>query len=626
MLYRMFLSLSVVLAVFTGRSALDAAPPRVQAIDDAISHEAWVAKVIGIDVLDAIPTRPPDPINERRPANSNHDLEWIEGYWAWSKDRNDYIWVSGVWRKPPPGRTWMPGFWKKFNEGYVWIRGFWSEKRHERDLNYVKKAPPGIPDEQVGSPPTEKYFWASGYWDYDRYTNKHEWIGGAWQRIDPNWVLVPAHWIWRPQGWVFVPMYWDYPVDQRGTLYSSVFIAPHVRPGFIYTPSVILDPWVWVERCYLCWPDYMYFYHWHWHCCPHNWGWCDCHPPWWGWGSWWAMPWHCAWDMWGWWGHPGWMQPWWMTMAMAQHIHGPVPFLLAMWDGFFLPFFITPNGMILPANFLDALGGVLPMVAPDQVEKIQNELKPPTGKKPLLPTGDADSDVELIKPNMNPGGVIIKPKDTVKLPTPPDTTSKEPEEEVDRRPPIRVIEVPEVPDYTPDDQWDPPPRRRPHKPHKPRWPNNDHDDHSGHDHGNNGGGTWKWPNNDRDDHSGHDHGNQGGNNDWVTPDYTPGGRGGNSEIRDWGKDQNWNNQNNNWQNQNNNWNNQNNNWQNQNRETEVRDWGQNQNWQNQNRETEVRDWGQNQNWQYQNQNQNQDWQNQDKNQNQGWQYQNQGWQ
>ncbi|MFH1748080.1 MAG: hypothetical protein ABIG44_13675 [Planctomycetota bacterium] len=38
---------------------------------------------------------PPD----QRPESA--DVTWIPGYTAWDDERNDYVWVSGVWRAPP---------------------------------------------------------------------------------------------------------------------------------------------------------------------------------------------------------------------------------------------------------------------------------------------------------------------------------------------------------------------------------------------------------------------------------------------------------------------------------------------------------------------------------------------
>src|SRR5262249_52756637 len=62
-----------------------------------------------------VPKPPPEPIREvppdQKPAGDN--VIWVPGYWDWDGERNDYVWVSGFWRVPPPGRVWVPGTWRQ---------------------------------------------------------------------------------------------------------------------------------------------------------------------------------------------------------------------------------------------------------------------------------------------------------------------------------------------------------------------------------------------------------------------------------------------------------------------------------------------------------------------------------
>jgi WXXGXW repeat (2 copies) len=51
---------------------------------------------------------------------------WVPGYWNWNEDRSDYLWMSGFWRVPPPGRHWLPGFYRKVGDGYQWVPGMWT--------------------------------------------------------------------------------------------------------------------------------------------------------------------------------------------------------------------------------------------------------------------------------------------------------------------------------------------------------------------------------------------------------------------------------------------------------------------------------------------------------------------
>src|SRR5207244_8484655 len=84
-------------------------------------HEAFAQPVIrGQGPSPVIAKKPPEPINElpaeQRP-EAEH-VEWITGYWAWDEDRGDFLWVSGLWRVPPPQHHWMPGYWHQVEGGW----------------------------------------------------------------------------------------------------------------------------------------------------------------------------------------------------------------------------------------------------------------------------------------------------------------------------------------------------------------------------------------------------------------------------------------------------------------------------------------------------------------------------
>lgn len=46
---------------------------------------------------------------------------------AGGDEREDFLWVSGIWRDLPPGRQWMPGYWAEVESGYQWISGYWAD-------------------------------------------------------------------------------------------------------------------------------------------------------------------------------------------------------------------------------------------------------------------------------------------------------------------------------------------------------------------------------------------------------------------------------------------------------------------------------------------------------------------
>src|SRR5437879_1711022 len=68
-------------------------------------HEAFAQPVeANPKATPAFPKKPPDPVPELPPDEKPKDdaAQWIPGYWDWDADKQDFIWVSGTWRVPPP--------------------------------------------------------------------------------------------------------------------------------------------------------------------------------------------------------------------------------------------------------------------------------------------------------------------------------------------------------------------------------------------------------------------------------------------------------------------------------------------------------------------------------------------
>jgi hypothetical protein len=189
--------------------------------------------------------QPPAPIDEAPPdvKPDNPDATWVPGYWSWDAESNNYIWVSGSWRVPPPGHRWIPGYWSEGDGNYQWVSGFWTPEEVE-DVTYLP-APPPYRDESVdvSTPPDSDHFWVPGYWAYQ--TQAYQWQPGYWSRVVTGWMWIPAHYEWSPYGYVFIAGHWDYPLDQRGMLFAPVaFSAPiYLNRAFVYTPQnlVALD-------------------------------------------------------------------------------------------------------------------------------------------------------------------------------------------------------------------------------------------------------------------------------------------------------------------------------------------------------------------------------------------------
>jgi hypothetical protein len=208
-------------------------------------HEAYAGTVEQPAPTDIVPKAPPEPIEElppdQKPAGDN--VQWIPGYWQWDVEREDFIWVSGFWRVPPPGRVWVPGTWQAVAGGFQWVPGFWQEivpqQPVQPEITYLPPPPQTIEVGPTVPPPNETSIYVPGSWIWrDRYV----WRPGFWIPFQPGWVWVPAHYRWTPIGFVFIDGYWDYPLDTRGVLFSPVYLQPRAfaQPGFAFTPRYMI--------------------------------------------------------------------------------------------------------------------------------------------------------------------------------------------------------------------------------------------------------------------------------------------------------------------------------------------------------------------------------------------------
>jgi hypothetical protein len=218
-----------------------AAPEGVEVMARGPIHEAYAESLAGEPKeAPVVAKKPPDPIEELPPEQKpeGDNVQWMPGYWAFDEDRNDYLWVSGFWRTPPPNRQWVPGHWKDVDAGgYQWVAGFWGGAATE-EVTYLPPPPAPV---QVAPPPqpSPNHVYVSGVWVWrdDHYV----WRPGYWLECRPNWIWVPSHYVWSPCGYVYVEGYWDYTLKDRGLLFAPVYVsATMIRPGYVYTPTVIV--------------------------------------------------------------------------------------------------------------------------------------------------------------------------------------------------------------------------------------------------------------------------------------------------------------------------------------------------------------------------------------------------
>lgn len=58
-------------------------------------------------------------------------MVWIDGFWRWDIDKNEYVWCMGHYVKPLKDHAWQQGKWKKVRKGYKWIPGKWKKIRDQ---------------------------------------------------------------------------------------------------------------------------------------------------------------------------------------------------------------------------------------------------------------------------------------------------------------------------------------------------------------------------------------------------------------------------------------------------------------------------------------------------------------
>lgn len=187
-----------------------------------------------------VPKEPPQEVEEIPPAEKPEgDVIWIPGYWNFDDERQDFVWVSGIWRNAPPNLRWVPGYWHRTGAGFQWTSGFWQSAATE-EVQYLEKPPASLENGPPTPQPTQQHFWVPGNWYWT--SNRYAWRAGYWSVSQPDWVWAPASYYWTPSGYVYNEGYWDYPLATRGLMFAPVYFAPgYVARRPIYTPSVVIQ-------------------------------------------------------------------------------------------------------------------------------------------------------------------------------------------------------------------------------------------------------------------------------------------------------------------------------------------------------------------------------------------------
>lgn len=213
-----------------------------EVLDGAPLHEAFARPLVLEAEAIVIDRKPPEPIEELPPEErpDGKNVHWLPGYWNFDEERNDFVWISGLWRDFPPGRTWVPGEWQPVDTGFQWIAGYWAEEQNQPQP--LLPLPPPTLEVGPSSPaPGNNFLWAPGCWQWQGAT--YAWQPGYWYAAQPNWVWVPSHYSYTPRGVLFVRGYWDYPLVRRGLLYAPVYWGSGYRfgVGIAYRPRTFIN-------------------------------------------------------------------------------------------------------------------------------------------------------------------------------------------------------------------------------------------------------------------------------------------------------------------------------------------------------------------------------------------------
>ncbi len=258
--FPMFSAVSAVVAVGTMLSPPTIRAQSSQAADVQILtrgpvHEAF-AETVSFDPRPGLIVRAevPNPIEELPPEQQleGDNVSWIPGYWAWDDERNDFLWISGIWRNLPPGRQWIPGYWSSIGDGQSqWTSGYWADSTTS-EVTYLATLPPRNIDTGPNiAASSDDQNWIPGNWVWNE--NRYAWRPGYWMALRTNWTWVPSRYNWNRRGYVYVDGYWDYAAACRGVLFAPVYFNRHLydSPDYYYTPSIAIGLSVFADHLFV---------------------------------------------------------------------------------------------------------------------------------------------------------------------------------------------------------------------------------------------------------------------------------------------------------------------------------------------------------------------------------------
>jgi len=238
-------------------------PEGVETLTQGPIHEAF-ANPTDLDPTPGpvVARQPPPDIQEEPPEYMPEESAWIGGYWSWDDDRDDFIWVTGVARKTPPGMRYVLGYWTEVEGGWQRVSGFWASAEMT-EIAY-RSPPPNTLEAGPSSPaPADNYFWVPGNWTY--YDTGYRWRAGYWTPYQQDWIWVPARWVWTPGGFVYLPGFWDFQLAFRGQFFAPIYFQRPVyqQATYVYRPwcvipttNLFIHLWVRPNHCHYYFGNY----------------------------------------------------------------------------------------------------------------------------------------------------------------------------------------------------------------------------------------------------------------------------------------------------------------------------------------------------------------------------------
>lgn len=231
----------------------------VEVLTQGPIHEAYAAPVVfNAGSGPVVASRPPEDITEIPPDEmpEGDNVEWIPGYWSYSDEREDFLWVSGIWRLIPSEREWFPGYWAGTDEGWQWVPGYWGSVEEE-ETEYYSQPPKSLEAGPNTPAPSDNHQWVPGTWQANEQEfipqgqqyqesqpspQSFAWRPGFWMPARQDYEWIPSQWVWSPAGYTFVDGYWDSPFEDRGVMFAPLHVpSPFRTSAFSFGPSIMLQ-------------------------------------------------------------------------------------------------------------------------------------------------------------------------------------------------------------------------------------------------------------------------------------------------------------------------------------------------------------------------------------------------